>query len=488
MKRPYKHIDLEDKFSDFEFTPNDSAWNNISGGLNSGKAAGSLADKFNGLNVDAPKKVWKGISSELHPKRKKRIIAFWWTGAGVAASLIAFMFIFNNSGSQLTEKESDFLPRNGQLAADGRKADLNSNSISEVNSESESNLNETFLDTHSANYFEELASGIEKFNANNSSGSKKLNFNSTSGNESSSDLSLVNHEQDQTIQSISDLTHSGSQGIENDSIIYFKVKILGLESKSGHLASNLVLEEIKNNYFSPILSLPCKPENHLLAIIQLNEPSGFNGNSSWFAADGAVENQDSDNPESFNESINDLTTFGFSSAEEFSVPLNLSLRTEKSISKCSDRFRLGAGVGALLVRSKVTQNFNSTSIAPIVSEMSIKRNYLTVPVYLKYNILNKRRVHVYSSLGIQSEFSINGRRISRDFQSNSFINTVDSKIEMGIGQFNANMGLGTEFRIKNRLSAMAEFSVSHYFSQSHYTIWSNQKFWPSIKTGLVFRY
>lgn len=90
---------LSGKFDDYEFEPNNSAWDSIESALNSDENSAPLGEKFSNDLEPVSVDVWVNIERELHPEKKRRFIV-WWTG--VAAGLVSVLFLLNlnsNTGS-----------------------------------------------------------------------------------------------------------------------------------------------------------------------------------------------------------------------------------------------------------------------------------------------------------------------------------------------------------------------------------------------------
>ena len=85
MAKPSEHNDkLGDKFYDYSVPPSEGLWEGIqaSAGLK-----GGVASSFESYAVEPSGAVWSGIAATLHPNRK-RIIAWWSTGAAAAVLVL----------------------------------------------------------------------------------------------------------------------------------------------------------------------------------------------------------------------------------------------------------------------------------------------------------------------------------------------------------------------------------------------------------------
>ena len=135
------------------------------------------------------------------------------------------------------------------------------------------------------------------------------------------------------------------------------------------------------------------------------------------------------------------------------------------------------------MRSSTT--YASTEIKSVTN---IKRNYIAVPLYLKYEFIKKPRWSAYASAGSSAEFGLGGKAETNDFREGELENSSSSRFNLGVGQFNANTSLGFNVKLGNHLTAFSEASVAHYFYQSNYNFWSSKKLWPGLKTGISLRF
>ena len=499
MRRPYKHIDLNDKFSDFEHTPEDSSWNTVSGGINSRQSPGNLSDKMEGLSVPPSSAVWTGIAAKTHPNRKKKVL-LWWT-YGAAASLISAVLLASLVFNSPTESTTVYTPRGTHS---GALLSWDKNNSSEEDFTNTSN-NETRLTGASEEIKNEFLD--EEFLRNPSKSpdreALKNEWIADQPNQTSGDGDSAHGEAENLIKHVieeSDVLYSSTSeesspyinsSDSEDSLFIFRVNKLKIEPRYYENYSTL---DVKNNL--AVSTFPfwltsgdgsVKPNKKgkstsLLAMTQLNQ-------SSSSASDG-MSPLASNTPESFvglaDESLTlaDAGNSAATSNEKFSTPLYFSLNLEKKLSVGRrDRWSAGSGLGYLLMRSSTT--YESEEITSITD---IKRNYMAVPLYLKYDFIKKPRWSSYASIGSSAEFGLGGKAETNDFRNDELENSSSSKFNLGVGQFNATTSIGFNIKLGTHLTAFSEASVAHYFYQSNYNFWSSKDLWPGLKTGLSLRF
>jgi len=105
-------------------------------------------EKFENFEVTPDKIVWENIESKLKEKKKRRVIPFWWKLSGIAAALLIGLLVYNNDsktslniGNGIVNQEKDNSEINGNSA---KKASEKTNNIIESideNSENTININ-----------------------------------------------------------------------------------------------------------------------------------------------------------------------------------------------------------------------------------------------------------------------------------------------------------------------------------------------------------
>ncbi len=484
MRRPFKHIDLGDKFSEFEYTPDDSNWNAISGGINPKKQPGALTAKMDDLSVTPSSDVWSGISATLHPKRKKRVAAWWWTGAAASLVFITLLNLGDFSPSELTaytprvqegqmitsidSDDTDYEEKNsGQLASFTSKENSLENSASVEKAEKLTDLN-SFTAVQSQERFNPKLS-VENYDHRTKEAAENEVFASNSEEETL--IGLGNENKDFI-------------GTTSISVLALKQALLPSLQENLDLGSTRLLAQGKIPFW---LNNQAQDDNSDLAwagssISALTQLSG-SAQTEMGQLSTTVE---SIPDETFVQDVPGVAniSYEYTSEEEFSTPIYINLQFEKQLKTgTKNRISLGSGLGYLRMNSRI--NFESETVSSITR---IRRNYLVVPLYVKYDWVKKQKWNLYTSLGSTGEFSLSGKSETEDFVNGELEEAYESELNLGVGQANAYLSLGANVQVLKKLNFFTEASVARYYYSTHYNFWSTKELWPSLRTGFTYRF
>ncbi len=172
--------------------------------------------------------------------------------------------------------------------------------------------------------------------------------------------------------------------------------------------------------------------------------------------------------------------FGTTTREDFNSPTYFTFNLEKKL-KFGERkpLSIGLGIGVLTVISSLSYDTYFASY-----QMKIRRSYIAIPLYVKYDFLVDKRIKFYTSVGITSEIGLSGKSTTKEFENEERIRTTTENFKLGIGQFNVNAGIGVNVKLSKHFNLFTEASLAHYFHESRYTIWSDKNFWFNIKSGI----
>ena len=90
-------------------------------------------EKFENFEISPDEMVWENIESKLKEKKKRRVIPFWWKLSGIAASLLIGLFIYNN------DSKPTLNVGNSVASQEKEKAKTNDNSVNKTKIDVESN-------------------------------------------------------------------------------------------------------------------------------------------------------------------------------------------------------------------------------------------------------------------------------------------------------------------------------------------------------------
>lgn len=179
-----------------------------------------------------------------------------------------------------------------------------------------------------------------------------------------------------------------------------------------------------------------------------------------------------------------ITSWSTSTTEEFSTPLYVTFTVEKQLKKEENgRINIGLGFGLLNVKGTFNEDYGTYSVS-----QNVRRSFAAVPVYAKYNFIQKQKVNVYASLGVTAEFGINGKSETTTSYENGTSSFYSEKFPLGLGQFNTNLGTGVSYSPLNKLNVFCELNAARYFNHEFITIWDEKEIWLNLKTGIGLRF
>ena len=135
-------------------------------------------------------------------------------------------------------------------------------------------------------------------------------------------------------------------------------------------------------------------------------------------------------------------------------------------------------------RSSIESGLQLIRVSAQTSGSQHEITYFGIPVNYSYKIIDRKKFDLYTSGGITFEIGLKHKRIDNEGNSSpyrypGFHTTL-------------NLGVGSEYKIGNRISLFVQpgMSVSvlnSLFSYYHYTdVRAVKRFWPSLYTGLRF--
>ncbi len=176
---------------------------------------------------------------------------------------------------------------------------------------------------------------------------------------------------------------------------------------------------------------------------------------------------------------------GTQTREDFSSPLYLTFTVEKQLKKKDNgRWNIGFGFGVLNVKSELAYQNEFSSV-----EQKIRRTYGVIPIYAKYNFIQKEKFRAFATAGFNAEFGMNGRIEHTETFANGTESSFIEKFPLGLGHANVNSGLGVSYSPFNKLSITAELNAARYFEdQWSSVIWNEKSVWVRMKTGVALQF
>ena len=429
-----------------------------------------LANKFENLAIKPRRAVWANIAEELQPGRRRKALIWYFSGAAAALALLltgAFFFFSNPTHPTQNQFQANLPVAQDSSRESGRDSSASSNQKNQKETASKNTI-QLVKRSSSAGHFKSSNPSIaENFVAEN--GTVKSKGSSSQKRPESID---VNPESNK----------SGKQLADHES---------NSELQSPHPTSSIITAQLM-----PIIG-PDLPFLQVQAALEKRpfypEPpmmaKNANSADSYLAFRSSYNNGITNSNSSFDgmafDAVNSATNSSYAAAEtkhvneKFSSPVYFELNFEH---KVHQRIYLGTGAGYLFMRSSYTEDFSNG----YQNQVKTFRDFLVVPLYVKYNLVEKPSWRLFAALGGRYEFGLSGHNDIKNLYQGTIFEDHSEKYPYKSGQANVNLGLGGEYVFASHFSLSLSGTVSHYFYEKSASFWSQQAFWPGVKVGLVY--
>lgn len=472
--------DLGKKFKDFSYPVGDESWEAISAHIPSGIGGGFLSEKFAVHTVTPSSGVWKGIAAVINPKSRKRPAAWWWYGA--AASLLLFAYLASVTFNEVENQT--------YVARDQSKSEVNTgaDTTSENTKQSEENLaseksNQSLTPASAEANTAILRTGETDYKFDNETAKSGNSFAEKAAQTSQTDEFIADEK--------SGMTNSEEKlaktSLVEERIIRDKMSIDKISSISKAMLERMVFAELAGQMRTLELEIATADESKKKEsrFYDGTEPSSTNkftvlaGSQLAFA--GGSEQEDAAlnsvgvNTGNFTGSSSDLV---LPASVNYSTPVYYGVNGEIIFWK---RFSAGLGLGYL--NMKTTSDYYFPSQERIAEET--ENRYLSIPVYLKFNFINKPKFTAYTTVGNALDIMI-WQKTTADTYVNGQLRVTNgtSKRQKG-NQANVYAGLGMSFKFTQHLGVFAEGSAMRYYHSSTTNFYSQKNVWPGLKFGLL---
>jgi hypothetical protein len=434
--------------------------NNLSGMFDDfeHKAPADLFDKIQGKGAPVPGEfsavfaeyahapssgVWTKIERALYPKKRRAVI--WWSvAAGLAVILATSLFWNLNTSNNIV-----------------RPNNISSNDKFDYHHKHDENVSLYSKNDHFALVLAENDEKIETLKGQNTTNKPKNN-----------DTIKLEHGRDKTILSFPTIAKS--------SLLLARVE---------NLLPNLFHDTFNRDSINWDENPPAQPktpyqsEQYLMANVSPNFGRSSDGVSDLFfvnaSAPAGLPSQDA----SEIATIESSSTYNYSGRETDQAPITIGGDFEFSLSK---RWSASIGLSYSILRS-------SSTLIDTLGTMSvgISRNYVGVPLGIKYRVIGKRKTSGYLRATLSPEFGIKQKEKygkTTNGYSGARSSETGGQREFAINglQYGAALATGINYKLGQSWNLYGEVSAKSYFYQSHYNSYSNQKFWPGIKLGISY--
>lgn len=135
---------------------------------------------------------------------------------------------------------------------------------------------------------------------------------------------------------------------------------------------------------------------------------------------------------------------------QFYMPVALGVQVKTSL---TERLYLGAGINYTYLLTKYDAMVDKELFKGSYNQL----HYVGIPINLYYNFVNNNKLGVYATLGGAIEKCVNSHYIYGS-------NVMDEKVK-GL-QYSANIGIGVEYWIVNRLGIYFDPTIAYFFDSS----------------------
>jgi len=481
VKEPSENSDLNKKFENFAYPVDDTNWDAISMRIPSGKGVGFLGEKFSTYTVSPSAGVWRGIEASLQPGARRRIAAWWWYGAAAAVFLfgyLAFMQIDTPENQmQIVHKETE---TSMESKSGVGTAMPDSGSIAPKNNNTESNSASAEAIT--------ITSTVSKASTNKTENEKGpiKSESSHPGNIAQTDhitwvaedvRDFPNTEKESFAGNISKMS-GGTDRIILRQIagvfpgLHLPIHTAELAGEMSTLHPMIELADNKKQKSSPFYDGT--------ETSSVNQVSILAGSQLAFAGNGEMDMAES-SYSGISTSLNPSEGLGLSNSSipvsvNYSTPVYYGVNGEIKFWK---RFSGGLGLGYLHMQT--TANFRY-ALQSEVRETESK--YLSIPVYIKFNFVDKPKYTAYGTAGNSIDFLI-WQKTTETYSDgqNTEIRSVNNDVKGN--QANIYAGIGTSFKFTNHIGIFAEGSLMQYYSITGTNFYSQKTLWPGMRFGVL---
>lgn len=428
---------------------------------------GSLKDRFREFGAEPSDQLWNSIESQLDQQPRKRRAVFWWWFAGFAAALAVLLGVYE-IGYHLGKSEN---------------AGLNENLSTVQKTEEEGELNRELISTH------EPAEEMVQADQNSVAAEPEKGIDTDEKGPSNSAGTLKRED---------DLVSPG----ETTLLVTDDKSNNGYEEKSPSSENHLVISD------EPIAKLPlgavkpvsgAMPENENLAGLPVLEKNQNQRKGSWeigftggilfpkaplnkWAAPPPTLNTTADLMDSENTFTNSGITSMYAPMTLTDAKISRPISVDFSIGYAAGRrwtFTSGLGFNYFNSISHFSSSYtNLTATGDFVS--------LSIPVQVKFDFVDRRRVELFTGIGVNNEFPVYGRT-SKVFDMTPEENLNAKSVVhgyMGSAQFST----GFAYRFNERLTLRTSPTVRYYFKQTMDASVPvlERKLWLGANVGLIW--
>lgn len=479
MKRQSENNDLSKKFENYTYPVGDANWDIISARIPSGNSFGFLGDKFANHTVLPSKHVWRGIEANIRSTSRSRFAGFWWYGAAAAIFLLGY-FAFQPNNASFNQE--GFANKNVVVPTDST---VNSETTqpSQPLAESEKSNSQSNFPDHNGNLVAETTDNESTIEVKADSKIENIQLESAIASSQNASTNYLGESKSTFQETVKDDRFAEANKEQNLN----PIKIAGIKPEIdiplliATLADDIIRTDLeasdqeKNSKSTPFYDGTEELSQNRFSLLA----------GSQLAISGIGNYDDSEQDISFNLGA----VSGFSPDHEFAFS-NPSLPVSQTFSqpiyygvngeiKFWNRFSAGIGLGYLRMKSRSSIHY--------LSESKVKDHeakYVSVPVFLKYNFVDKSKFTAYTTIGNALDILV-WQETVETYKNGINAETNSVSPDAKGNQANLYAGLGMSFKFTNHLGVFAEGSVMRYYSITGNNFYSQQNLWPGFRFGAL---
>lgn len=487
MNEPSENRDLNKKFENYTHPVNDGSWEAISAAIPYGKADGFLGDKFATHAYRPSSRAWKSIEAALHPATGKRIAAWWWVAAAAAILIFAFIAFENFNSSidqqQLAQKETKTeksVGNNGKTSTDGSKPQSPASESPAQENEAPAkknahslpkNENKSTAGTSGTSTRENKISPETKTRKAYPVADAKHNSKRNRGELSPAVSNSIHSAHNQKAKSPGYANSNLKSAAKRTSPVINREIQPGLTAHIRTIQAAISPGDAKKKKSSPFYDGTEKPSATQVSILAGSQLA-FAGNSS---AQEATNSAFAESNAGLGPGYESLVQ---TESQSYSTPVYYGVSGEVEF---WNRFAAGLGIGYLQMQ-KTTGFYNGALLTTGIDD---ERKYLSIPLYLKFNFIDKPKFSAYTTLGNAYDILVWQKTEIKNYGTSQIAEKDNTEKNQAGNQANIYASLGVSYKFTPRIGVFAEGSFMRYYYTSDSNFYSQKNLWPGVRFGAL---
>lgn len=462
---------LGKKFDNFKHKATDGLFDKIQGA--GAPVPGEFSNSFDGYTHIPQGSVWLRIEAILHPEKRRRVI-FWWSSAAGLAILIGTSLFWNIN----SRNEPIFETSNTRLDENSMPAEELKTSENEIFSKIAKNDEKTTIFDENESFLEDNSA----FFPNNGNSEHPQNK-----------KKITSKEQNLLVEQPIEQDKKSAPTDQKDTPVDLELISLQTNCLLPIEINKDSMVELHENPPAVAKTRSWNPGGSLLAgnlspslsngTVSSSSPTEIVYENSGFSSPSGLIDPSSGSTLTTSDPRTEfaMSTSNFGGNEEDLIPISAGLDFEYCLSQ---RLSILIGLQYTMLKSRTKLLDQQGSV-----RVDIRRNYVGVPLGMKFQFIQKRKFAAYAKANLISELGLNQKENYNPIDGNFGGLTEDQTTttysrRIGRMQYGTSLGLGTNYSFADKWNLYGEVSACSYFYQSHYNTYSNQTLWPTFKLGI----